>query len=117
MRLLASIFLFYFSSLTVQPMITMIGNGLANEKEVCTMGCCQHHKPENKQTKKLPFGCCNNDMSNPFAQCCCCTGFIAEKQNTSISVSPNYFKQSFSNTGVLVPNYYSNCWHPPEMTV
>jgi hypothetical protein len=132
MKILATILMFYFSSLIAQPMATLVHNGLTREKpacstdrEVCTMNtCCKHCKlPEKKQTReagsgqaqKLPFGCCANDMSNPFAQCCCCTGFIPEKQNTKLILFPNSTVQVFTGTGVLVHNYSSDCWHPPEM--
>jgi len=97
-------------------MATLIHNGLAKEKEVCTMACC-HHTTEKKQTQKLPFGCCNNDMSNPFAQCCCCTGFIAEQQNARITALPDESILVFTNKGALLPNYYSDCWRPPELAV
>lgn len=80
------------------------------------MACCQKHKaPEKKQSQKLPFGCCANDMSNPFAQCCCCIGFIPAQQNTGIHILPNYTIISFINSGSLLPNYSSDCWRPPEM--
>jgi hypothetical protein len=99
-----------------QPMVTLIHNGLTKEKEVCTMACCQKHKqPEKKQAQKLPFGCCANDMSNPFAQCCCCIGFIAEQQNTELTVLPNSKTLVFIDTKDLIPTYYSDCWRPPKM--
>jgi len=116
MKILATILLFYFSSLIAQPMVTLVHNGFAKEKEVCTMSCCKHCKqPEKKQTKKSPFGCCNNDMSNPFAQCCCCIGFIPVQQNTRLGILPNENIQVFTQFRVLIHNYCSDCWHPPEM--
>jgi hypothetical protein len=117
MKLLASIFLFYLSTLMAQPMITLLHNSLMKEDKVCMMACCQKHKaPENKQTPKSPFGCCNNDMSNPFAQCCCCTGFLSEKQNMGITALIKETNIVYTNTGILVPNYSSDCWRPPEWT-
>lgn len=79
------------------------------------MACCQKSTTEKKHQKKLPFGCCNNDMSNPFAQYCCCTGFVAVQQYSVVSIESNESNQLFTDTGMLIPNYYSNCWHPPEL--
>jgi len=116
MKFLAAILLFYFSSLMAQPMVTLIHNGLTKEKQVCTMACCQKHKqPEKKQSKQLPFGCCANDMSNPFAQCCCCIGFIPAQQNTGIAILPNSTILTFKDKGSLLPKYSSDCWRPPEL--
>jgi len=118
MKILAAIFAVYFSSLIAQPMVTMVSNGLSSKTETCTAKtCCKHCKqPEKRQAqKKSPFGCCSNDMSNPFAQCCCCTGFIPEKQNTRLIVLPNEPIQTMTYTGFLIPNYSSDCWRPPEM--
>jgi len=114
MKILSAIVLFYFSLLLVQPMVTLIHNGLTKEKEVCTMSCCQHHKTEKKETKKSPFGCCN-DTSNPLIQFSCCVGFIAEQQNTWSVGIPHENKMVFTNTGILIPNYSSDCWRPPKM--
>ncbi|HTB31234.1 MAG TPA: hypothetical protein VK808_04360 [Bacteroidia bacterium] len=113
---MAFIFLFYFSSLMVQPVVTLISNGLGQNKEVCTMKCCQHKLPVKKQAQKSPFGCCANDMSNPFAQCCCCIGFIPGQQNTSLVIMPNKSILTITYTGEMLPNYSSDCWRPPEMT-
>jgi hypothetical protein len=116
MKTLAAILLFYFSSLIAQPLVTLVHNGGVKEKEVCTMPCCRHCKqPEKKQAQKLPFGCCANDMSNPFAQCCCCIGFIPEQQNTGLIILPNSTIQVIIYHSVLIHNYCSDCWHPPEM--
>jgi hypothetical protein len=116
MKSLATIFFIYFSALMAQPMATLIHNGLTKEKVICTMKCCQHHKqPEKKQAQNLPFGCCNNDMSNPFAQCCCCCGFIPEKQNIGVTILPDEIILVFTKKGILIPNYNSDCWHPPEL--
>jgi len=116
MKISATILLFYFSSLIAQPMVTLVHNGLTKEKQVCTMACCQKHKQtEKKQAQKLPFGCCNNDMSNPFAQCCCCIGFIPEQQNTTIKIFYGENTLLFADGGVLLPNYCSDCWRPPEL--
>jgi hypothetical protein len=116
MKYLAAILLFYFSSLIAQPMVTLVHNGMTKEKLVCTMACCQKYKaPEKKQAQKLPFGCCANDMSNPFAQCCCCIGFIPAQQNMGLTILPNYTIISFIDSGSLLPNYSSDCWRPPKM--
>jgi len=118
MKILAAILAVYFSSLIAQPMVTLVQNNFSTEQGDCTAKtCCKHCKqmPERKQQKKSPFGCCNNDMSNPFAQCCCCTGFIPEKQKASLVVFPNSTIQVASYSGALVPNYSSDCWRPPEM--
>lgn len=81
------------------------------------MACCQHRKqPEKKQTSKLPFGCCNNDMPNPFVQYACCVGFIPQQQNTGVAILSSSITFVFINTGVLIPNYCSGCWRPPELT-
>ncbi|HTA26685.1 MAG TPA: hypothetical protein VK809_02775 [Bacteroidia bacterium] len=117
MKFLATILLFYFSSLIAQPVVTLVHNTLSKEKEVCIMQCCQKHQTQKKQAQKLPFGCCANDMSNPFAQCCCCTGFIPEKQNCYLVIVTNSTIQVETYTGVLIPNYSSDCWRPPEMAV
>ena len=116
MKILAAILAVYFSSLIAQPVVTMAYNGMSGSKDVCTAkSCCKHCKqPEKKQQKKSPFGCCNNDMSNPFAQCCCCTGFIPEQQNTRLTVLPKENIQIVSFTGILIQNYSSDCWRPPE---
>ncbi len=119
MKILATILAFYFSALIAQPMVTMVGNGLSGNSETCTTkSCCKHCKqhPEKKEQKKSPFGCCSNDMSNPFAQCCCCTGFIPEKQNSGVHVvMPNSPILVITYQGALIPNYSSDCWRPPEM--
>lgn len=122
MKISATLLLFYFSLLMVQPMLTMIHNGFAKEKVVCTMKCCQQKQPEKKQAheassgqaQKLPFGCCSNDMSNPFAQCCCCGGFIPEQSTNHITVLPVNNVIIDTYTGVLIPHYCSDCWRPPE---
>lgn|SRR6185312_3812397 len=118
MRLLATIFLFYFSSLMAQPMVTLIHNGLTGEKQTCAMPCCQKHKQaEKKSSQKLPFGCCGNDMSNPFAQCCCCIGFIPQQHFTEIAALSNKTVLVYTNQNALIPNYSSGYWRPPELTV
>ena len=118
MKFLAAILLFDFSSLIAQPMVTLVNYGLTKEKTVCTIACCQkHEQPEKKQAQKLPFGCCSNNMTNPFAQCCCCIGFLPEQQATGITILPNENRVVFTNTGVLLPNYSSDCWRPPELAV
>jgi hypothetical protein len=99
-------------------MVTLIHNGLIKEKAVCTMNCCRHCKqPVKKQAQKLPFGCCSNDMSNPFAQCCCCGGFIPEQQDSGIAILANENILVFISNRELIPNYCSDCWHPPEFAV
>jgi len=75
----------------------------------------KHTEPQKKQNQKSPFGCCNNDMSNPFAQCCCCTGFLTEEPNTELAVLIKKTTIISTNTGVLIPNYYSDCWRPPKL--
>jgi hypothetical protein len=116
MKFLAGILLFYFSSLIAQPMVTLVHNRLTKEKQVCVMACCQKHKvPEKKQTSKFPFGCCANDMTNPFAQCCCCIGFIPVQQTIGITILPNSTILIYKDTKGLIPNYSSDCWRPPEL--
>jgi len=116
MKFLATILLFYFSSLLAQPMVTLIHNGLTTEKQACIMACCQKYKhTEKKQTQKSPFGCCNNNMSNPFAQCCCCIGFIPQQQATAIKIFSGENMLLFKYSGALLLNYYSDCWRPPEL--
>jgi hypothetical protein len=101
-----------------QPMVTLVHNEMIKEKIACTMACCQKHKQtENKQAKKLPFGCCSNDMSNPFAQCCCCIGFLPEKETSGITLLSNKNILIYRNTGILISNYYSDCWRPPKAVV
>lgn len=116
MKILAAILALYFSSLIAQPMVTLIHNGLTKEKQDYSMTCCKHCKqPEKKQARKLPFGCCANDMSNPFAQCSCCIGFIPVQQNSTLVILPNDNIQVVTYSGILIPNYSSDCWRPPEM--
>lgn len=81
------------------------------------MSCCQKRQSQKQQTPKSPFGCCNNDMSNPFAQYCCCPGFIPQQQYSGTVIISN--ETTLINTGskALTPNYSSACWRPPELTV
>lgn len=87
----------------------------AKEKKVCTKSCC-HHPTEKKQNRNNPFGCCGNYMSNPFTNCCCCTGFIIEKQYYTVAPIQFVKETTFRNRYFVKLPYLTDCWHPPEYT-
>lgn len=119
MKLSATIFLCYFSLLIAQPIGTLLYNRYSGgkEKQECTMSCCQKKQPQKQQAPKSPFGCCNSDMSNPFAQYCCCTGFIPQGQFAEVLILSNKIVLVSADKNALIPSYSSACWRPPELTV
>jgi hypothetical protein len=117
MKFLATIFLFYFSLLIAQPSITLLHSRGMKENKACTMTCCQKKQSQKQQAPKSPFGCCNSDMSNPFAQYCCCVGFIPQQQHNSVTLISNETMLVYPDNNALIPSYSSACWRPPEVTV
>lgn len=80
------------------------------------MSCCQKRQSQKQQTPKSPFGCCNNDMSNPFAQYCCCPGFIPQQQYSGTVIISNETTLVYRDTGRLIPHYCSDFWQPPKIS-
>jgi hypothetical protein len=113
MKSTAVILLFFFSLLTVQPLLSIAS--ASHEKESCTMSCCAPHKE-----KKAPApmkGMCGDLSCNPFGEYACCTGFIVSNK-THFSFTP----QRTSKNIILYTQFYtshfdSDCWRPPENTV
>jgi len=110
MKLMASILLFYFSFLAVQPVLPLIKQAAAKEDK-CTMSCC--HK-EKKKSNKPVGNCCNKDMCNPFAQYSCCLGFLIEGKHASPVTTATENTSLVLNENLLIPNFCADCWHPPE---
>jgi hypothetical protein len=115
MKLMASILLFYFSFLAVQPVLPLIKQTSATE-EKCTMSCC--HKEKKNSKKQVPAGnCCNRDMCNPFAQYSCCLGFLIEDKHTAPAITASKNSEIVSLSNILIPNFCADCWHPPEFSL
>jgi hypothetical protein len=112
MKLMASVLLFYFSFLSVQPVLALM-KPASSQAEQCTMSCC--HKEKKSSKKQLPAGnCCNKDMCNPFAQYSCCLGFLIEDKHYAPVVTASTNSEIVSANNILIPNFCADCWHPPE---
>ncbi len=109
-KIIASILLFYFSFLAMQPVLPLIKQSSAKEEQ-CTMSCC--HKEKKNTKKQMPSGnCCNKDMCNPFAQYSCCLGFIIEGNHASPVSAATENEGRVLNDNLLIPNFCADCWHP-----
>jgi hypothetical protein len=115
MKLTASILLFYFSFLALQPVLPLIKQASAQDEQ-CTMYCC--HKEKKNSKKQIPAGnCCNKDMCNPFAQYSCCIGFVTEgKHNSPLTAATENINRVI-NDNLLIPDFCADCWHPPEYSL
>jgi len=115
MKLAASILLFFFSFLTVQPLLSVVESFHTEKKATCTMSCCNQHKE-----KKAPApmkGMCGDMSCNPFGEYACCTGFIVSN-NILFSFTPQRTsKNSILFTQSYISRFASDCWRPPENTV
>jgi hypothetical protein len=111
MKIAASILLFYFSFLVMQPALT----AFIPHEQKCTMSCC--HKTAKREHNAPSGNCCTGMMNNPMGQYSCCTGYViehgvnaphcAQMENQSIPANGNH----------LISGFYKSCWHPPEYTL
>ncbi len=78
------------------------------EKKVFSSCCKNHNKPQKKNMNCCTEGC------NPFGQCTCCVSVMSEKISFKYSAS---FREmnSYYNFHFAGSNYFSDCFHPPEI--
>ena len=112
MRIISAMLFIYVSLLIVSPSICGMCAS-ADETEMCSSSCeytqCSGEQNENESSEK----------DSPCTPCCliqncnCC--FIAP---TAFEFQPLIVfsvKKIQSKNDIVVSNYSSDCWHPPEM--
>ncbi|HTA82126.1 MAG TPA: hypothetical protein VK783_04300 [Bacteroidia bacterium] len=112
MKSVATILLFVFSLLTIQPILSIAEP--IQKMESCTKSCCMHH--EQKKAPKPMKGMCGDMSCNPFGQYACCTGFIVSDNNQFAFASNKLQEYSAFYNSSYAFHYTCQCWQPPENT-
>jgi len=118
MKLAASILLFWFSLLTVQPAVAEVC--MAMQEESCCMQSCSQQECEeesNAPCEDEDAGkCCMDGICNPCLMCYCCYGATVEKDQIkfiSIAEKNNLFLNQNRNT---LKGFITSPFQPPEIS-
>ena len=79
----------------------------------CCENSCEKSENQNEHEENRQEGC--NEICNPFLACHCCIGFVASKENFTVSVTNEYGLQSSSYREATLSEVLYPVWEPPKI--
>ncbi len=116
MKVTASILLFWFSLLTVQPTVAEVCRVMHSTESCCSKDkkdCCE--EKDSKPCKEADKDSCSGNLCTPCSICSYCFTATVEKATFS------FVRNSVSNNLVVIQNknflsgFTSQCFQPPEI--
>ena len=106
--------------LSIQTLISQIPTGIFQANK-CEASCsafitkCNHcpQQPSNPNSNNP----CAAGTCNPFQTCTYCFGMIIESSSFQFAAKPDARLLNYSWLETIPSNYYSSCWHPPNVNL
>ena len=113
MKLTASILLFWFSLLTIQPAVAKVCQTLQ------TGSCCKKDKKcsskkESKPCKEEDKDCCAGGLCTPCSICSCCFTATIGKETFSFGRNSERVSLNVFQDLNFLSGFTSQCFQPPE---
>ncbi len=123
MKLTASILLFWFSLLTIQPAVAAACKAMQSTESCCKKkstarkDCCTKDtskKKENKPCKENDKDCCSGGLCIPCSICSCCFTATVEKEAFSFARNSERTSLTIIQNLNFLSGFTSQCFQPPE---
>src|SRR5215467_7306134 len=104
--------------LSIQPLVLQIPASIL-QADKCEASCsafitkCNHcpQQPLNPNSNNP----CTAGTCNPFQICAVCFGIVIPSSNFQFATKPDSRLLNYSWMKTISSNYYSSCWHPPNV--
>jgi len=113
MKLTASILLFWFGLLTVQPAVAEVCQAMQSQEQCCKKDCCE--EKESKPCKEADKDCCAGSLCTPCSICSCCFTATVEKETFSFTRNSERTSLNVIQNLNFLSGFTSQCFHPPEI--